>query len=259
MQDPVQQLDTLDLEARVKQMYTRVAEDPHGEFHFEMGRDLALRLGYSVNELDAIPGESVDSFAGVGYHFAYADIKPGQRVLDLGSGSGMDVFIAADYAGRDGRVWGVDITPAQLEKSAALARGQDYSNVIFLEGHIESFKFEPASLDVIISNGVINLSSDKASVFVHAASLLKPGGKLALSDIVTEVQLPQSITCNASLWAACIGGAMQRDDYFSLISRVGMSVIDWNVNEQYGFVSKSAQGATGKYDVKSISLVAIKN
>jgi len=264
MENPVvsnqkeKQLDRLDLEARVKKMYTRVAEDPSGEFHFEMGRNLALRLGYTAAELDAIPSESIDSFAGVGYHFGLAGIKSGEKVLDLGSGAGMDVFIAAQKVGLRGRVWGVDMTEAQLQKSSNLALHHDFHAVSFISGNIENFDFIPGSLDVVISNGVINLSSEKEKVFGHIAKMLKPGGRMAISDIVTGVQLPHSITCNSSLWAACIGGAMQKEMYSDLIRAAGMEVTAWQKNEQYAFISNSAKGATEDYKVHSISLLAVK-
>jgi len=254
----IKQLDRSDLETRVKKMYTRVAEAPSGKFHFEMGRKLALRLGYTTAELDAVPVESIDSFAGVGYHFAMANIKPGEKVLDLGSGAGMDVFIATNKVGQRGRVWGVDMTKAQLQKSSNLALHHGFHDVSFIEGQIEDFDFIPGSLDLVISNGVINLSSEKAQVFKHICRMLKPGGRMAISDIVTGVQLPHSITCNSSLWAACIGGAMQKDMYCDLISDAGMEITAWTKNEQYGFISNSAKGATEEYKVHSISLLAVK-
>jgi arsenite methyltransferase len=252
------QLDREDLEARVKKMYTRVAEDPSGEFHFEMGRNLALRLGYTLGELNAVPSESIDSFAGVGYHFGFADIRAGEKVLDLGSGAGMDVFIAAHKVGPRGRVWGVDMTEAQLQKSSNLALHHDFHAVSFIAGDIEDFDSIPGSLDVVISNGVVNLSSEKEQVFKHIAKMLKPGGRMAISDIVTGIQLPHSITCNLSLWAACIGGAMQKEEYCSLIRTAGMEIKAWRKNEQYAFVSDSAKDATSEYKVHSVSLLAVK-
>jgi len=251
-------VNKLKLENKVKAMYTDVAENPAGEFHFEMGRDLALKLGYKRDELDQIPNESVESFAGVGYHFGLADIKPGERVLDLGSGSGMDVFIAALKAGTSGSVIGIDMTDAQLVKTIRLAEKKDYKNVVFQKGYIEDFDFEPESVDLVISNGVINLSAEKEKVFDRIASILIAGGRMAISDIVTEAQMPDSITCNSTLWAACIGGAMQQDDYYHIIKKLGMKVTRVIENTQYGFISNSALGASKDYGVKSISLLAEK-
>jgi len=251
-------LDTLDLDRRVKEMYREVAEEPFKEFHFETGRALAERLGYPADELDAIPAEAIDSFAGVGYYFELARITPGETVVDLGSGSGMDSFLAARQTGESGRVLGIDMTEAQLAKSRRLASEHGIANVEFIEAHIEQLPLPNASADVVISNGVVNLAPDKAAVFAEAARVLRPGGRLALADIVTSTQLPVGVTCNASLWAACIGGAMQRDDYREAIEAAGFELDDLQENDQYRFVSERAENATKKYGVKSVSLLAIK-
>jgi arsenite methyltransferase len=258
MSTDTQTLDTLDLERRVKEMYREVAEEPFKEFHFETGRALAGRLGYPADELDAIPAAAIDSFAGVGYYFELARIKPGETVVDLGSGSGMDSFLAARQTGESGRVLGIDMTEAQLAKSRRLASEHGIANVEFIEAHIEQLPLPNASAEVVISNGVINLAPDKAAVFAEAARVLRPGGRLALADIVTSTQLPVGVTCDASLWAACIGGALQRDDYREAIEAAGFELDDLQENDQYRFVSERAENATKKYGVKSVSLLAIK-
>jgi arsenite methyltransferase len=251
-------VDTQDLERRVQDMYREVAEEPHKEFHFETGRALAERLGYLRSELDAIASAAIESFAGVGYYFDLAAIRPGETVVDLGSGSGMDSFLAARQVGATGCVIGIDMTDAQLEKATRLARAYGYANAEFRNAHIEQLPLEDASADVVISNGVINLSPAKERVFAEAARILRPGGRLAIADIVTNTQLPVSVTCDASLWAACIGGAMQRDDYRYAIERAGFEIEDMKENDQYRFVSERAESATRKYGVKSVSLLAIK-
>ena len=253
-----QALDTQELEQRVKEMYREVAEEPDKEFHFETGRRLAERLGYPAAELDAIPASSIDSFAGVGYYFDLAAIKRGDVVVDLGSGSGMDSFLAARRTGEAGRVVGIDMTEAQLAKSRRLATDHAVTNVEFVEAHIEQLPLEKSSTDVVISNGVINLSPDKTKVFAEAARVLRSGGRLAIADIVTNTQLPEGVTCDAALWAACIGGAMQRDDYREAIEAAGFDIDDLKENDQYRFVSERADNATKKYGVKSVSLLAIK-
>jgi len=258
MSTDTQTLDTLDLERRVKEMYREVAEEPFKEFHFETGRTLAERLGYPSEELDAIPAEAIDSFAGVGYYFELARITPGETVVDLGSGSGTDSFLAARQTGESGRVVGIDMTSAQLAKARRLASEHGIANVEFIEAHIEQLPLPNASADLVISNGVINLAPDKAAVFADAARVLRPGGRLALADIVTNTQLPVSVTCDASLWAACIGGALQRDDYREAIEAAGFKLDDLQENDRYRFVSERAENATKKYGVKSVSLLAIK-
>ena len=256
---PQSRLDVVDLEDKVKAMYRDVATDPHGEFHFEMGRSLAERLGYLPTELDAIPQEAIDSFAGVGYYFDRAKIQPGDTVVDLGSGSGTDSFIAARKVGPQGRVVGIDMTNEQLEKANRLRDTYGFENVTFKKAYIEDTDLDSGSVDVVISNGVINLAPIKEDVFREAARLLKAGGRLALSDIVTDVQLPQGITCDATLWAACIGGALQVDDYTSAAESAGFHVLQVKENPQYRFISDNAQGATQKYGVKSVSLYATKS
>lgn len=251
-------LDVAALEQKVKAMYRDVALDPHGDFHFEMGRPMAERLGYAPSDLDAIPSESIDSFAGVGYYFDLAALEPGEAVVDLGSGSGMDSFVAACKVGPSGRVVGVDMTDEQLAKAERLRAAAGFANVTYRKGYIESTGLAAQSVDAVISNGVINLAPEKGEVFREAVRLLKPGGRLAISDIVTEVRLPEGITCNATLWAACIGGALQIDDYIAAIESAGLRVREVKGNPQYRFISENAQGATKKFGVKSVSILAAK-
>ena len=256
MTTETRQLDTTELEQRVKRMYEEVALEPERDFHFETGRALAERLGYSPADLDRIPAAAIDSFAGVGYFLDLAAIEPGEAVLDLGSGSGMDSFLAGLAAGADGRVVGVDMTDAQLAKAKELAREGGFANVELRSGYIERPPVEDGTFDCVISNGVINLSPDKPAVFAAAARALRPGGRLALADIVSERQLPEGVTCDASLWAACIGGAMQRDGYRAAIEAAGFEIETWRENTEYRFVSERADNATQKYGVTSISLLA---
>jgi arsenite methyltransferase len=251
-------LDTRDLEERVKQMYRDVAVHPEQEFHFETGRALAERLGYSSEALDAIPAAAIDSYAGVGYFLDLAAIQPGETVLDLGSGSGMDSLLAARHTGTCGHVIGVDMTDEQLEKATRLAAAAGIGNVEFRRGYIEDVPVDDASVDVVISNGVINLSPSKAAVFQEVARVLRPVGRLALADIVTEDQLPDDVTCDASLWAACIGGAMRAEGYREIIEGAGLRIEEARDNDQYQFLSDSAANATEKWGVKSISLLAVK-
>jgi ubiquinone/menaquinone biosynthesis C-methylase UbiE len=252
------QVDRVELEGKVQAMYRAVAESPHGDFHFEMGRALAERLGYRPVDLDRIPPESIDSFAGVGYFFHLLDDLHEARVLDLGSGSGMDTFVASLLAGPTGTVVGLDMTDSQRAKAEKLRQRHGTRNLTYVKGYIDAAPFEDGSFDVVISNGVINLAVDKPQVFREIARLLKPGGKLAIADIVTDVQLPESISCNSTLWAACIGGAWQLARYRDAIETAGLRIVAEQVNDQYRFLSANAQGASEKFGVKSISLRADK-
>lgn len=250
--------DPKDLESKVKAMYRDVADNPRGEFHFEMGRAMAERLGYAPADLDRIPAAAIESFAGVGYYFDLAALKPGETVVDLGSGSGMDSFIAGLKVGPEGRVIGIDMTDAQLDKAERLRAAAGFTNVTYHKGYIDKTTCEDGSADVVISNGVINLAPDKGAVFREAARLLKAGGRLAISDIVTASQLPDTVVCNADLWAACIGGAMQHDNYRLAIEGAGLRVKSIRDNSGYQFISANARGAQEKWGVKSISVLAVK-
>jgi arsenite methyltransferase len=251
-------LDRQDLEARVKGMYREVAEEPGKDFHFETGRALAERLGYERSDLDRIPDGAIESFAGVGYFFDLLDLRAGETVLDLGSGSGMDVFVAALGVGETGRVIGLDMTDEQLAKATRLGGEAGLGNVEFRKSYIEHLPIEDESVDVVISNGVINLSPNKAQVFREAARVLKPGGRLAIADIVTDAQLPEGVTCDAALWAACIGGAMQRDDYREAICGAWLELRTLREQPEYHFISDQALGATEKYGVRAVSILAVK-
>lgn len=150
------------------------------------------------------------------------------------------------------------MTNEQLTKANSLRDEFGFKNVTFKKAYIEDTDLESGTVDVVISNGVINLAPIKEDVFLEAARLLKPGGTMALSDIVTDVQLPQGITCDATLWAACIGGALQVDDYITAAESAGFHVLQVRENPQYRFISDNAQGATRKYGVKSVSIYATK-
>ncbi len=163
-------LDTHELEERVKRMYEEVALEPEREFHFETGRPLAERLGYPPKQLDRIPAAAIDSFAGVGHFLDLAHIRPGDRVLDLGSGSGMDYFLAALATGGGGQVVGVDMTSAQLDKARRLAAEASVANVNFRRGYIEDPPVEDATIDCVIANGVINPTRGRQSAAYREAN-----------------------------------------------------------------------------------------
>jgi len=246
-----------DLEKRVKDMYKKVALHPEIEYHFEMGRKLADRVHYPSNTLNKLPSPAIDSFSGVGYYFDLAELKKGEAVVELGSGSGMDAFFAATQVGKTGEIIGIDMTDEQLEKSSTLRDEAGFNQVVFRKSYIEDLPIISNSIDAVISNGVINLSSEKAKVFNEAARVLKKGGRLALSDIVTNTKLPENITCDATLWAACIGGAMQIDAYKQLIEDAGLEIVKVKDNP-YAFISDNAKGATKQYGIKSVSILAVK-
>jgi arsenite methyltransferase len=250
-------VDAEELEAKVKDMYRHVAEEPDGKYHFELGRKLATHLGYAPETLDRVPEGAIESFAGVGYFFDLAELAEGESVIDLGSGSGMDVFFAAHQVGPQGKVVGVDFTVEQLDKARRLAADAGLGQVELREGRIDALPAEDESFDCVISNGVINLSPEKDLVFAEAARVLRPGGRIAIADIVSEQQLKESIVCDADLWASCIGGAAQQDAYREAIENAGLTIEDMKQNP-YEFISERARDASEKYGVKSVSLLAVK-
>jgi arsenite methyltransferase len=246
------------LEAHVQQMYRQVAREEDAALHFAVGRQLALRLGYPSKLLDRIPREALASFAGVGYHLDLAALAPGERVLDLGSGSGTDVFCAAVDVGRHGAVVGVDFTDEQIRKARRLRDRDGFAQAEFVEARIDALPFDDATFDVVISNGVVNLSPVKHRVFAEACRVLRPGGRLALADIVSGRALKERTRRNVELWAACIAGAIPRASYLTALTAAGFRVETVRAND-YDFISERALDACNTYGVESISLAAVKD
>jgi arsenite methyltransferase len=250
-------LDRELLEAQVQDMYRQVAREEEADLHFALGHPLAVRVGYPAELLDAIPAEALASFAGVGYHLDLAGLAAGDHVLDLGSGSGTDVFCAAVQVGGGGSVSGVDFTDEQVAKATRLRDRDGFAQVDFVQASIDALPFDDASFDVVISNGVINLSPVKHRVFAEAARVLKPGGRLALADIVSGKPLKERTRRNVDLWAACIAGAIPRRNYLETLESAGFEVGEVRVND-YDFISERALDACSTYGVESISLAARK-
>jgi arsenite methyltransferase len=248
-------VDAERLEAEVKAMYRKVARGDDAALHFEVGRALAEQLGYPPDLLDAIPAEALASFAGVGHHLDLAALRPGEAVLDLGSGSGTDIFCAAVLVGETGRVTGVDMTYEQVAKATGLRDG--FPQVELIEAHIEDLPFDDASFDAVLSNGVINLSPAKHRVFAEAARVLRPGGRLAIADIVSGRALRERTRRNVDLWAACIAGAIPRRHYVGALEAHGLELVRLRGND-YRFLSARAREACSTYQVQSVSLLAVK-
>jgi SAM-dependent methyltransferase len=181
-------------------------------------------VGYSAEELKAIPQEAILG-VGCGNPTALADLKPGEVVVDLGSGAGIDVFLAAGRVGERGRVIGVDMTEDMVKRGNALAAQHGYANVEFRLGEIEHLPVESDSVDVIISNCVINLAPDKSVVFREACRVLKPGGRMMISDLVTAGELPEDVRASAAAWADCLAGAMEKEAYLAAIRGAGFAEV----------------------------------
>ena len=180
---------------------------------------------YPADLLATLPdGESTISY-GCGDPITLASLQTGQTVLDLGSGAGLDCFFAAKKVGETGRVIGVDMTPEMIERARSSADRLNIQNVEFRQGFLEDLPVESSTVDVIISNCVINLAPDKSKVFAEALRVLKPGGKFAVSDIVTDGPLPDSVKQSLSAWAGCVAGAIEANDYVSMMESVGFTNI----------------------------------
>ncbi|MFQ6057564.1 MAG: arsenite methyltransferase [Anaerolineae bacterium] len=215
-----------------------------------IGLAMAQRL-YSPQELEGLPESVTDIALGCGNPTALAGLQPGEVVLDLGSGGGIDCFLAARQVGPTGRVIGLDMTPQMIELARENARKLGTANVEFRLGEMEAMPLEDASVDVIISNCVINLSPDKDAVFAEAFRVLKPGGRLSISDIVTRGDLPEAIRNDPQAWAACVAGALAEEVYLEKIRRAGFQGVEV-VSRSYAELDEPSLGGLGRqvYSVK---------
>ncbi len=180
---------------------------------------------YPVDLLTTVPSDVASTSYGCGDPITLASLQAGQTVLDLGSGAGLDCLLASQKVGAEGHVIGVDMTPEMIERARANAKRVNATNVEFRQGYLEDLPVEPNSVDVVISNCVINLSPDKAKVFAEIFRVLKPGGRLAVSDIVTDGELPEKVRTSLSAWAGCVAGAVQANEYVAMMEAVGFTDI----------------------------------
>jgi len=190
-----------------------------------LAKDISRTIGYSDKEINAVP-DGANLGLGCGNPVAIASLKEGDVVLDLGSGAGFDAFLASPRVGKTGKVIGVDMTPEMIKKARANASKGNYANVEFRLGEIEKLPVEDNSIDAIISNCVINLSPDKESVFSEALRVLKPGGRLMVSDLVLKKDLPEIIKESVEAYVGCLAGAIMKDDYLDYIKKAGFKNIE---------------------------------
>jgi SAM-dependent methyltransferase len=221
--------------------------------------DLAARLGYDDSELAEAP-DGANLGLGCGTPLQHAQVQEGETVLDLGSGAGFDAFLAAREVGEGGRVIGVDMTPEMLERARRNAREGGYRNVEFREGRIEALPVADASIDVIVSNCVINLVPDKARVYREVARVLRPGGRMVVSDVVLDAALPASIAGDVAALTGCVAGAALRADYLAAIQAAGLTDIEVLRDRSFGELAMSmvpddllARAQTGGIDVERVA------
>jgi SAM-dependent methyltransferase len=244
----------------VKTLYAEVASCPTREFHFPTGRSACEYVGYPVEALSLIPASALESFAGVGYPFAAGVIKTGMSVLDIGSGSGTDLIRAASLVGPNGRVFGIDLTEEMISKGRANLKEAQVKNGEIREGNAESLPFPDDSIDVVTSNGVINLVLDKKTAFQEIFRVLKPGGNIQISDIVLAVEISEKSKANPKLWAECIVGAVPEQAYVGLVRDIGFNDIE--IIGRIDYFNRSASDSTRKvarqFGASSITLRGTK-
>ncbi|MCK9151076.1 arsenite methyltransferase [Methanobacterium alcaliphilum] len=213
-----------DIKKHVKDRYSKIAQGKSSSCSCCEGvnsiMDQAQNAGYSLEELKNIPSEAIFGL-GCGNPTALAEIKEGEIVLDLGSGGGIDVFLAANKVGSLGKVIGVDMTPEMIETANENAEKGNYENVEFRLGEIENLPISDNSIDLIISNCVINLTPDKSVAYGEVYRVLKPNGRILVSDLVTEGDIPEEIKKNFQAWSSCISGAMEKEEYLDTIKEAG--------------------------------------
>jgi SAM-dependent methyltransferase len=224
----------------VQAMYTEVARNPGKVFHFPTGRRACEFVGYPAAQLDAVPATAVESFAGVGYPFTAEAIRMGDAVLDVGSGSGTDAFISAQLTGDAGKVFALDITAAMRNKLRNNVRQAAAGNIDVIAAEAEHIPLRDGSIDVVSSNGVLNLVPDKRRAFSEIFRVLKPGGWAQVADIVVNQEVSEMCRQNPKLWAECIVGAMEKDEYLELLREVGFSGVSVLQSLDYFSVSVSA-------------------
>lgn len=194
-------VDRTTLRQQIQEKYRDVALEPEKGFHFHTGRPLAAMLGYAPAEVDSLPASTVESFAGTGNPFSMGRLRPGETVLDIGCGAGFDTLLAAQQVGPQGRVLAIDMTEAMIEKTRRGAEALGLTNVDARLGYAEELPVEDESIDVVISNGVINLCPDKMAVMREVHRVLKPGGRFQIADIVVHKEVPQDAKDNIDLWS----------------------------------------------------------
>jgi len=197
---PIPGLDVQQLRVAIQEEYTAVATHPEQGFHFHTGRPLARLLGYADEWLDGIPERSIASFAGTGNPFSMGTLEPGERVVDIGCGAGIDSLIASRMVGTNGKVIGVEMTPAMLERARTSAKELGSENVDFRSGYAEALPVEDGWADVVISNGVLNLFPDKLTGLQEMARVLKPTGRIQIGDISVQKALGENSKRNIDLW-----------------------------------------------------------
>jgi SAM-dependent methyltransferase len=214
-------------------------------------------LGYADGDVDRLPESSVESFAGTGNPFSMGEIRPGEVVLDMGSGAGFDLLQAALRVGPSGRAIGVDMTAAMRDKARAGAEALGLTNVDVREGFLEELPVEDGSIDVVISNGVLNLTPDKEAVMREVYRVLKPGGRFQVGDIVVHIAVPQEAKDDVELWSNCIAGALSQEEWGWVLGRVGFTDVRWGAETDVYSGSKHESDAK-EFETRGVTFTGRK-
>jgi SAM-dependent methyltransferase len=250
-------VDRNQLRTGIQAKYTEVAQQPEKGFHFHTGRPLAAMLGYPPDEVERLPSSAVESFAGTGNPFSMGALNAGETVLDMGCGAGFDALQAATHVGEAGRVIGVDMTPAMLQKARAGAEALGQKNVDLREGYLEELPVDDRSIDVVISNGVLNLTPDKEAVAREIFRVLKPGGRFQIGDIIVHIDVPQDAKDDVELWSNCIAGALSKDEWTWVLNKVGFEDVRWGAETDVYSGSKHESDAK-EFETRGVTFAGVK-
>lgn len=245
-------VDRDELRTEIKLKYTEVALEPQKGFHFHTGRPLAKMLGYPDEILELLPASAVESFAGTGNPFSMGSLQPGETVVDIGCGAGFDTLQAGRQVGPSGKVIAVDMTEAMLAKTRSAAARLGLSNIEPRLGYAEELPVPDESADVVISNGVINLTPDKAAVMKQIHRVLKPGGRFQIADIAVHLEVPQDAKDDINLWSSCIAGALLDDEWRWLLKDLGFSDVRWGMEVDV-FSGSLHESDAAEFDTRGVT------
>ncbi len=246
-----------ELRRRISDKYRDVATTPEVGFHFHTGQPLARMLGYPDAVVEGLPEGSVESFAGTGNPFLFGELHPGETAVDVGCGAGFDTLIAAQQVGPTGKVIGVDMTAEMREKARAGAAALGVKNVEIRDGYAEDLPVESGTVDVVISNGVINLCPDKPAVMQEIFRVLKPGGRIQIGDILVHKPVPQDAKDDIDLWSNCIAGSLLDNEWPSLLKIIGFRDIEIS-NEVDVYSGSKHESDAREFDTRGITVFAKK-
>lgn len=223
---PLSEMAHHEIKEAVKEKYSQVAADPCATFNFPVGKDFALKVGYSKEILDGLLPSMYESFTGANNPQPFIELKEGETVLDLGCGAGLDLYFYAKAVGDKGKVYGLDISEDMVNKAKSNMEAIGIKNIEIKCGHSDNLPFEDNFFDVVASNGIYNLSPDKENVMREVFRVLKPGGRTVFCEIVLKDKLPENVRKNIDDWFRCIGGALPEREFLVLMEKVGFGNIE---------------------------------